>query len=206
MSGSPRSPRGLKATLSSTVRRLNAPILFAAWGALLLAACSLDYRSAEQLAEEPAEKVPDTVATDFVYRIVKGSRLSLEVTAGRAESWSAEQRTVLSKATFTELASDGTVATKGSAGDVVFHNDTEDAEVSQGVKVYSASEKASVETASLEWRSKPKLLSAPGEERVTIRKDDGAYIQGSGFTADFRKREVAFSGSVQGKYVRAEEQ
>jgi LPS export ABC transporter protein LptC len=169
--------------------------------ALLAAGCSLDYQAAEQMTAEPSEKVPDTVATTMIYRVVKDSRLSLELTAGRAESWSADQRTILSDVSFSELDPDGKPLTSGSAGGVVFHDDTEDAEISGGVQVYSASEQATVETGSLDWKSKLRLLTAPEGETVRIAKDDGSRLEGRGFTGDFRRREFSFAGPVEGTYV-----
>ena len=41
----------------------------------------------------------------------------------------------------------------------------------------------------------------PIGKRVLIRKDDGTYISGTGFTGDFRTRQVTFSGPVKGNYV-----
>ncbi len=179
------------------------PVALAACAAaaLLAAGCSLDYQAAEQLSAEPAEKVPDSVASTVVYRVVKGSHLSLEVTAGRAESWGADQRTILSEVRFSELDADGKLLTQGMAGGVVYHNDSEDAEVSGGVEVYSATEKARVETGSLSWKSKPRLLTAPPEQSVLISKDDGSRVKGSGFTGDFRRREFTFESGVEGAYV-----
>ena len=34
-----------------------------------------------------------------------------------------------------------------------------------------------------------------------VKKDDGSFIQGTGFVGDFRTRQVTFSGPVEGTYV-----
>jgi len=168
--------------------------------AALLASCSLDYEGAE-LAGELPERLPDTVATDLVHRVVENSRTSLEVTAARAATWESQHRTVLDAVTFVEYDRQGQQAVEGSAGRVVFHTDTEDAEISGRVNVHSDVEEAGIETESLTWKSKPRLLAAPVHDRVVITKDDGSRIEGTGFTGDFRRREIAFSGPVQGTYV-----
>jgi LPS export ABC transporter protein LptC len=180
---------------------------FAAVGAALAAAafvslvsCSLDYESA-QLEGGLPERLPDTVATDLVHRVVKNSRTSLEVTAARAETWESQHRTVLDAASFVEYDRQGQQAVEGSAGRVVFHTDTEDAEISGNVRVHSDTDEAGIETESLTWKNEPRLLAAPVHERVIITKDDGSRIEGTGFTGDFRRREIAFSGPVQGTYV-----
>jgi LPS export ABC transporter protein LptC len=172
----------------------------AALSASLLCSCSLDYESA-LLEEQLPERLPDTVATGIVHRVVKNSRTALEVKAARAETWDAQHRTMLEAASFVEYDRDGGMAVEGSAGRVVFHTDTEDAEISGRVRVYSAIDEAGIETESLTWQSKPRVLSAPAHDRVVITKDDGGRIEGTGFVGDFRRREVVFNGPVQGTYV-----
>jgi hypothetical protein len=95
----------------------------------------------------------------------------------------------------------GTMAVEGSAGRVVFHTDTEDAEISGRVRVYSAREEAGIETEALAWQSKPRLLTAPVHDRVIISSDDGSRLEGTGFVGDFRRREIVFNGPVKGTYV-----
>jgi len=54
---------------------------------------------------------------------------------------------------------------------------------------------------SLSWENKEKRLTAPPAETVRVKKDDGSFIQGTGFAGDFRSREVTYSGHVEGTYV-----
>ena len=172
----------------------------AALSASVLASCSLDYEGAN-LEEGMPERLPDTVATGLVHRVVKNSRTLLELTADRAETWDAQHRTVIDGASFVEYDQAGTMAVEGSAGRVVFHTDTEDAEISGKVRVHSAVEAADVETEALAWKSKPRLLTAPDHDRVVITKDDGSRLEGTGFVGDFRRREIVFNGPVKGTYV-----
>ena len=177
----------------------------AALSASVLASCSLDYEGAS-LEEGMPERLPDTVATGLVHRVVKNSRTVLELTADRAETWDAQHRTVIDGASFVEYDQAGTMAVEGSAGRVVFHTDTEDAEISGRVRVYSAREEAGIETEALAWQSKPRLLTAPVHDRVIISSDDGSRLEGTGFVGDFRRREFTFTGPVQGTYVWTEEE
>ncbi len=166
----------------------------------VLTSCSLDYEGA-RIEEGIPERLPDTVATGLVQRVVKNSRTTLEITAARAETWNAQHRTLLDDAAFVEYDRDGGRAVEGSAGRVVFHTDTEDAEIMGHVRVYSALEEAGLETEELAWKSSPRLLTAPEHDRVVITSDDGSRIEGSGFVGDFRRREFVFTGPVQGTYV-----
>ena len=177
----------------------------AALSASVLASCSLDYEGAS-LEEGMPERLPDTVANGLVHRVVKNSRTLLELTADRAETWDAQHRTVIDGASFVEYDQAGTMAVEGRAGRVVFHTDTEDAEISGRVRVYSALEEAGIETEALAWKSKPRLLTAPAHDRVIISSDDGSRLEGTGFVGDFRRREFTFTGPVQGTYVWTEEE
>lgn len=173
-------------------------------GLFLLAGCSLDYKEAVAVEQEE-ENVPDTVAIGVVHKIHKDGRLSLQLEASRAESFDARNQTILTDAHFVEFNSKGETATEGSADRVVFHTDTENAEISGSVHVHSTIEKGDVTAESLAWENKTKILTAPAAETVRIVKDDGSSLSGSGFKGDFNKREVTFSGPVQGTYVRTDE-
>jgi LPS export ABC transporter protein LptC len=168
--------------------------------AALLAGCSIDYGEAGA-EEKTAEGVPDTVAVDILHRVHKDGRLSLELSASRAVSYNDKNETVLSDARFAAYDDKGQKSTDGQARTVVFHTDTENAEISGGVHVHSTSEKGDVSADSLYWENKTKKLTAPVAERVTLRKDDGSALNGSGFSGDFSRRQLTFSGPVQGSYV-----
>jgi LPS export ABC transporter protein LptC len=187
-------------TRPDPVRRVAALTAAAFAAAVLVVGCSLDYQGAGG-EEQEAEGIPDTVASGLVHKVHKNGRLSLELEAARAETYSASSKTILTNAHFIEYDEKGGKATEGRARKVVYHTDTENAEISGTVRVHSASEKGDVSAESLAWANKEKRLTAPPDERVTIRKDDGTSITGSGFVGDFRTREVTFSGPVQGTYV-----
>ena len=167
---------------------------------LVLAGCSMDYRATE-VPEKTGEGIPDTVAVGVVHKIFKNGHLSLVLEASRAETFNSLKKTVLSNARFEELDAKGGIATEGQAGSIVFHSESENAEISGSVSVRSASDKAVVSADSFSWENKEKRLAAPPGEAVMVKKDDGSFIQGTGFVGDFRTRQVAFSGPVEGTYV-----
>jgi LPS export ABC transporter protein LptC len=178
-----------------------AAFLGCACAALLLAAgCSINYDEATA-AEQAPPGIPDTVATDLVHRVHKNGRLTIQLEASRAETYNAKNETILKDAHFSEFDATGATATEGSAKTLVFHNDTQNAEIWGSVHVHSATEKGDVRADTLTWENKPKLLKAPPAERVVITKDDGSAIAGSGFQGDFLRRELTFDGPVQGTYV-----
>ncbi|HTZ50222.1 MAG TPA: LPS export ABC transporter periplasmic protein LptC [Spirochaetia bacterium] len=184
----------------SGARAATRSILAASCLAALLAGCSIDYgESASE--EKAAEGVPDTVAVDILHRVHKDGRLSLELSASRAVSFSDKNQTVLSNARFTAYDEKGQTSTDGRARTVIFYTDTENAEISGGVQVHSAAEKGDVNAESLYWENKTRKLTAPPAEQVVIRKDDGSALSGSGFSGDFSRRQIGFTGPVQGSYV-----
>jgi LPS export ABC transporter protein LptC len=189
-----RSPKGL---LAAAVKPR---ILIVAACILVTAGCSLNYEEAG-MEQTGGEGVPDTVLVGVDHKIHRNGRLSMEVQAERAETFNSTNQTILTDTSFVELDAQGGKATEGQAGRIVYHSDTENAEISGSVQVHSASEKGTVTAESLSWENKQKLLTAPPAERVLLRKDDGSYLSGSGFQGDFRKREITFSGPVQGMYV-----
>lgn len=166
---------------------------------LLTAGCSLNYQPAEVEAGQTTN-IPDTVALGVSYRVVKGSKLSLEVEAARAETYNDRHQTILS-AQFSEYDTSGQLDTQGKADAVTFYSDTQDADVSGSVFVSSVSEKGSISADSLKWQNKSKQLTADPNELIVVRKDDGSYIAGRGFTGDFKVKQVQFSGPVEGTYM-----
>jgi LPS export ABC transporter protein LptC len=167
---------------------------------VLVAGCSIDYQGASTEEAAPSG-IPDTVAVGLLHRVHRDGRLTLELQAARAESWNAKSQTILTDAHFVEFDEKGATATEGEARRVVYHSDTENAEISGAVHVHSASENGDVRAETLSWEKKTRRLTAPPTERVTIHKDDGSSITGTGFTGDFMNRTVMFAGPVQGTYV-----
>ena len=167
--------------------------------------CSLDY-GAVTAEEKVAETIPDTVAFEMTHKVHQDGRLALSFEAGRAETYGALKKMILSDVRFVEYGADSAPATSGEARHVVYHTDTENAEISGSVRVRSESEKADIATESLAWENKRKKLTALPLARVVITKDDGSSITGRGFTGDFRTREVSFSGPVEGSYVWTEKE
>jgi LPS export ABC transporter protein LptC len=167
--------------------------------------CSLDY-GAVTAEDKIAETIPDTVAIEMTHKVHQDGRLALAFEAGRAETYGALKKMILSDVRFVEYGADRAPSTSGKARHVVYHTDTENAEISGSVRVRSEAEKASIATDSLAWENKQKKLTALPLARVVITKDDGSSITGRGFAGDFRTREVTFSGPVEGTYVWTEEE
>lgn len=174
-------------------------------GALCASSCSVGGGETQEGAGA-GNGIPDTVAVGLVHRVSQNGRLSIELTAARAETFNDTKQTILTDARFVEYDDKGGKATEGMAQKVVYHSDSKDADISGGVKVRSASEKGTVSADSLSWQNKERRLAAPPQEVVSLRKDDGTSLTGTGFNGDFRSRELVFTGPVNGTYVSTDKQ
>ena len=166
----------------------------------LMAGGSIDYKGADT-ETQTTEGIPDTVAVNVRHRVWKDGHLTLQMQSSRAESYNTKNQTILSDAQFTTYDDKGKPSTEGNAKTVVYHTDTENAEISGGVHVHSTSEEGDVTAQSMSWENKTHTLTAPPREAVTLQKDDGTTLRGTGFTGNFLRRELTFSGPVQGTYV-----
>ena len=173
--------------------------------ALLAAGCSVGGQE-EQEGASGGNGIPDTIAVGLVHRVSQNGHLSIELRAARAETYNDAKKTILTDAHFVEYDDKGATATEGTARTVTYHTDSDDAEVSGGVTVRSRAEKGTVSADSLSWQNKERLLTAPPDEIVSLHKDDGTTVSGSGFSGDFRARELQFNGPVNGTYVSASAQ
>jgi LPS export ABC transporter protein LptC len=174
--------------------------------ALLLAAlggCSLSYEEA-RVGEELAAEIPETVMTDFTHTVVNGGRVWVKMAAERAASYGKTKRIVLDGVRFEEYDAQGGLATEARADRAVYHTDSENAEAEGGILIRSAQEKASLEADSLSWVKEGRRLDSGAGQLVRIAREDGSFLQGRGFKADFRRRRLQFAGGVAGGYTEGE--
>lgn len=168
--------------------------------AIQATACSLDY-SQVTVSEEMSEQVPDSILHEFSYTVVEGGKPSVRVDAERAEFFEKSDRTYVTGLTFREYDEQGELVTEGTADYAEFHTDTESAELEGGLRFYSSTEEATVETEYLYWDNEEKLLTGREDDRVRIEEDSGSRLDGIGFEADVRRRLIDFAGPVSGRFV-----
>lgn len=167
---------------------------------VLLGGCSLDYKSAEVAQKLPAN-VPDTALTDFVSTTMRGDRPYFRVTAQTAETFAKKNETILTDVQFEEFDKEGKVVADGRANRAVYHTDTQNAELSGDLSLYSAAEKATFKTDYLSWNDHEKRLAGTPDGVVRITKESGSFLEGRGFTATTRTRSFEFEHGVEGRWV-----
>ncbi|MBN2552695.1 MAG: LPS export ABC transporter periplasmic protein LptC [Spirochaetales bacterium] len=171
----------------------------------LLVSCSLDYEQA-RVAESIPGQIPETILFDFTHTVVSGGTVWVVLEAERAETYSERKEIVLQGVTFREYDDQGRLRTEARADRAVFNTDSEDATVSGSIRIYSPEEQASLQAGKLTWTREGRRLLAEEGQTVRLQKDDGSYVEGWGFSADFRRKKLEFSSRVRGSYIREEEE
>jgi LPS export ABC transporter protein LptC len=172
-------------------------------GAVLLAGCSLSYEEA-RLAEGMAGEMPDTVMINFRHTVVNGGKLWVRLAAARAESFGKRKEVVLYGVRFQEYDTAGKLVTEAQADRAVFNVSSEDATAAGSIVIRAPEEKATLRAASLSWFKEGKRLEGGSGETVRLEKEDGSFVEGLDFKADFRRRRLEFGSSVRGSYVAGE--
>jgi LPS export ABC transporter protein LptC len=182
---------------------LRAAVLAAAL--LPIGGCSLSYDES-RAAEQAAPEIPDTVMLGFTHTVVSEGRVWVRLSAQRAEGYDQSKKIVLSGVRFQEFDSQGRLSTEAAADRAVYHSDSENAEVSGNILIRSPEEKASLSAESLAWIKEGRRLSSGPGQSVRLAKEDGSFLEGRGFQADFRRRRLEFAQGASGGYVEAEDE
>lgn len=170
-----------------------------------LASCSLDYEQAK-VAESIPGQTPETILIDFTHTIVSGGRVWVILKAERAETYGEKKEIVLQGVYFREYDEEGNLLTEARAEKAVFNTDSEDAVVSGSIEIYSPEEQAALQAGRLSWTREGRRLVADDGQSVRLQKDDGTFVEGQGFSADFRRKKLEFASRVRGSYVWEEEE
>ena len=98
------------------------------------------------------------------------------------------------------------VYVEAQADRAVFATDSEDATLSGSIQIYSHEEQASLQAGRLSWVREGRRLIADDGQTVRVQTDEGSYVEGEGFSADFRRKRLEFSSRVRGSYIQEEEE
>ncbi len=163
----------------------------------------MDYGEAE-VAEDMSDRIPNSVLFNLTQTVVQNGKPSLQVVAGEAATFSKKKQTILSEAEFREYDKEGNVVMNGKADKSIYYTDSENAELSGNLFVYSSTEEAGLEGEYLFWEKKTKMLRSRPEDSIIIKRDSGSIVEGKGFEADFKHNEVYFRNNAAGTYVSEE--
>ncbi len=153
------------------------------------------------MAEKLLEKTPETILINFKHTIVSEDKGIVVLEAERAEVFSGEKGTFLWGLYLKEYAGEGDLLTEGWAEHAVWYSDSEKASISGSIYIYSYNEQAGILAEELTWEKQGKNLCSDEDELIAIKKDDGSFLQGRGFEANFREKKIHFFKGVKGSYV-----
>ena len=165
-----------------------------------LAACSLDYDQA-RLATEISPDTPDTILHDVIHTVVRDGRPRFVVRAERSESYRERRRQYLYHVEFLELDAEGETATYGVADSGEYKTDTEDIDLTGGLRFYSAVEDAWLTAERLSWKNDTRTLTSLPDETVILERGDGTEIRGRGFVAEMARSMLRFEDGVSGTLI-----
>ncbi|MDA3940902.1 MAG: LPS export ABC transporter periplasmic protein LptC [Spirochaetia bacterium] len=171
------------------------PLLFISF----ILSCSMDYENME-IVEELGNNIPDNVIENFSYTNVDNGNISFRLYSKKAENYSQKNETLLTKVVFREYNSKNEIITEGTAAKGLIHTDSDDAELTGSLIIYSAENEAEITADYLYWNDSEKTLTGSDEGHVKLNKDSGTQISGSGFTGDIKLKKFTFDNTVQGKY------
>ncbi len=170
---------------------------------ILITACSLDY--GEELETELSEDIPDTVLNSFTQVVVRNGKPTYIISAEKAETYEKKNEVHLDEIVFTEYDKENNIATDGTADKAIYFSDSEDAEISNNLYLYSASEEASLEGDYLYWNKENRQLQGKSTGYMELNKDSGTSIRGKGLRVDMKSLSVEFDSEVEGVWTDEEE-
>ena len=167
--------------------------------------CSFDYNKMGE-KDQLADTIPETILYNITQVRVRNGTISSKIAADKIETFKNKNIMYITKLHYTEISRTGETLTEGWADKATYYTDTENAEISGNIYFYSTEEKAGVHADYLNWDNQAKILTSRPGEKVTVSRDDGSYVEGFGFRANFKLKEITFSGNVKGIFIDEEKE
>jgi LPS export ABC transporter protein LptC len=164
--------------------------------------CSFEYGT----TSSQENSLPELMMNNVEYTRVRSGELQLYFTAEEAERYEKRQFMQLKNYTFEQYdPTNEEVNTTGSGGSASIELDSGNISMTGSVSIRIDSETMTIDTETLNWQDKNRLLSGAAETPVEIERDDGTLFTGWGFSADARRRTWEFQGGGAGTYVHEDE-
>ncbi|MHC6203672.1 LPS export ABC transporter periplasmic protein LptC [Breznakiellaceae bacterium SP9] len=166
-----------------------------------VSACSFDYGGVGEVQD-----LPDIIMDNVAYARVRNGDLQARFTAEKARRYEKQQSMELEGLSFEQYEKAGTEQNAvGTAGSAVVELESGNFSLTGGVRIDVESEDYTIQTQSLDWKDKDRLLSADSNP-VTITKTDGTNFIGHGFSADLRNRTWVFDGGASGFFEQKDDE
>lgn len=161
--------------------------------------CSMEYNDIE-IADKLDENIPDNIIENFSYTSVDNGSIVFRLYSEKAENYNQKNKTILDKVVFREYNFNNEIVTEGTAEKGLIHTDSDDAELTGKLIIYSAENEAEISADYLYWNDAEKTLIGSKNGKVKLLKDSGTEISGTGFTGDLKTKIFNFERDVKGIY------
>lgn len=168
---------------------------------VVLAACTFDY-SESRVEARDREELPQLEVLNVRMVVERDNRL--ELTAARIATFDNRRVQEFREVQFREFGPDGEIRLEGTAESGVLFLDSEDIELHGTVEFYSQPEGARLESSFLYWDQADRILRGEPDGSVSILRDDGSWVLGTGLRLDGRRNSVELTGGLEGEFVSGE--
>lgn len=158
-----------------------------------------------KVVDKLGENIPDNIIENFSYTSVDNGSIIFQLYSQKAENYSQKNETILEKVVFREYNLQNIIVTEGTAERGLIHTDTDDAELTGSLIIYSTENKAEITADYLYWNNTDKTLRGSDNGSVKLQKDSGTRISGTGFTGDLKTKIFTFEKDVKGNYLYEED-
>lgn len=158
-----------------------------------------------KVVDKLGENIPDNIIENFSYTSVDNGSIIFQLYSQKAENYSQKNETILEKVVFREYNLQNIIVTEGTAERGLIHTDTDDAELTGSLIIYSTENKAEITADYLYWNNTDKTLRGSDNGSVKLQKDSGTRISGTGFTGDLKTKIFTFEKNVKGNYLYEED-
>jgi LPS export ABC transporter protein LptC len=166
---------------------------------LLIQSCSMEYDNIEP-AQKLGEDIPDNVIENFFYTSVDNGSVVFRLYSQKAENYSQKNETILSQIVFQEYNINNEIITEGTAQKGLIHTNTDDAELTGSLIIYSSENETEITADYLYWNDSEKTLIGSENGNVKLNRDSGTQISGMGFSGDMKTKLFKFKSTVRGTY------
>ena len=175
--------------------------LYTCFSIAFAVSCSFDYSSSE-LADALDDDLPQAEMLNAIIVVERDTVLEMKI--DRLSSFDKQGFDELVGVEFREYGHDGEIRVEGSAERGRRFFDTNDVEFTGFVRIYSRVDEAELRTRYLYWDDERKFLLGSEDDMVTIRKDDGSWVQGIGLKVNGKQNLVEMTAGVDGVFQEAE--
>ncbi len=165
---------------------------------LLILNCTFDYTEAS-FDDSLDKDIPEIVATNVLLGFDRGKLVTLQ--AEELEVYSEKKEQEIKGLRFREESEDGRATIYGNADRATIESDSKNVILRGAIRVRSDKDEVDFEASFLQWIDKKKRIEGKASESFVLKRDDGSYIEGKGFSADGETRKMEFSNGLQGILV-----